>query len=125
MSAGLRLSLPLFSGGAVVSKVKQAELEMAIAGENLKNTGRGLKIAVKKAWLEQTEAAQRLASQTTAVETARKALAATELRFRNGLAGQLDLNDATLALNRAQTLYTQAQHDACSAAVELAWAVGE
>ena len=125
MSAGLRLSLPLFSGGAVVSKVKQAELELAIAGENLKNTGRELRIAVKKAWLERNEAAQRLASQTTAVETARKALAATELRFRNGLAGQLDLNDATLALNRAQTLHTQAQHDACSAAAELVWAVGE
>jgi outer membrane protein TolC/DNA-binding transcriptional regulator YbjK len=125
LSAGLRLSLPLFSGGAVVSKVKQAELELAIAGENLKNTGRELKIAVKKAWLEQNEAAQRLASQETAVQTARTALAATELRFRNGLAGQLDLNDATLALNRAQTLYTQAQHDVCEAAAELAWAVGE
>ncbi|MEK7721139.1 MAG: TolC family protein, partial [Elusimicrobiota bacterium] len=71
------------------------------------------------------EAAQRLASRTTAVETAKTALTATELRFRNGLAGQLELNDATLALNRAQTLYTQAQHDACSAAAELAWAVGE
>lgn len=125
MSVGLRLNLPLFSGGAVVSKVKQAELELAIAGENLKNTGRELRIAVKKAWLERNEAAQRLASQTTAVETARKALAATELRFRNGLAGQLDLNDATLALNRAQTLYTQAQHDVCAAAAELIWAVGE
>ncbi len=125
MSAGLRLSLPLFSGGAVVSKIKQAQLEMDIAGENLKSAGREVRIAVKKAWLEQNEAAQRLASQTTAVETARTALAATELRFRNGLAGQLDLNDATLALNRAQTLYTQAQHDACSASAELAWAIGE
>ncbi len=125
MSAGLRLSLPLFSGGAVVSRVKQAELALAIAGENLNNTGRELKIAVKKAWLDQNEAAQRLASQTTAVETARKTLAATEFRFKNGLAGQLDLNDATLALNRAETLYIQAQHDVCSAAAQLEWTVGE
>ncbi len=125
MSAGLRLSLPLFAGGAVGSKIKQAGLELDIAEETLKNTGRELKIAIKKAWLDQNEAAQRLASRTTAVETARTALTATELRFRNGLAGQLELNDATLALNRAQTLYTQAQHDACSAAAELAWAVGE
>ena len=125
MAAGLRLSLPLFSGGAVGSKVKQARYELEIADENLKNAGRELKIAVKKAWLQQHEAEQRLASQTTAVETARKALAATELRFRSGLAGQLDLNDATLALNRAQTLYTQARHDICSADAQLAWAVGE
>ncbi|MEI7528390.1 MAG: TolC family protein [Elusimicrobiota bacterium] len=125
LTAGMRLSLPLYSGGAVGSKVKQAGLQLDIAGENLKNTGRELKIAVKKAWLEQNEAAQRLGSQTTAVETARKALTATETRFRNGLAGQLDLNDATLALNRAQTLYTQAQHDTCSAEAQMKWAMGE
>jgi outer membrane protein TolC len=52
-------------------------------------------------------------------------VAATEVRFKNGLAGQLDLNDATLALARAQTLYNQAQHDACSADAQLKWALGE
>jgi outer membrane protein len=125
MSAGVKLNLPLFAGGTVNSKIKQAKLELDTSDENLKNTGRQLKIAVKKAWLEQNEAAQRLASQTAAVDTARKALAATEVRFRNGLAGQLDLNDATLALNRAQTLYTQAQYDVCAADAQLKWAVGE
>ncbi|HNW44443.1 MAG TPA: TolC family protein [Elusimicrobiales bacterium] len=125
LAAGLRLSLPLYAGGAVNSKIKQAGLQLDTASENLKDTGRQLKIAVKKAWLDHNEAAQRLGSQNAAVETARKALAATELRFRNGLAGQLDLNDATLALNRAQTFYTQAQYDLCSANAQLAWAVGE
>jgi outer membrane protein TolC len=71
------------------------------------------------------ESAERLNSQSTAVEQARKALEATEVRFRNGLAGQLDLNDATLALNRARTLYDQAQYDACSDNAQLKWAVGE
>ena len=59
------------------------------------------------------------------MEQARKALAATEVRFRNGLSSQLDLNDATLALNRSQTLYTQARHDVCSADAELKWTLGE
>jgi OMF family outer membrane factor len=125
LTAGLRLSLPLFAGGSTSSKVKQAKLSLAIAEEALGNTGRELKIRVKKAWLDQNEASQRLASQATAVETARKTLDATELRFKNGLAGQLDLNDATLALNRAQTFYTQAQHDVCSAEAQMSWAIGE
>ena len=56
---------------------------------------------------------------------ARKALAATEVRFKNGLASQLDLNDATLALSRSQTFYTQAKHDVCSADAELKWTLGE
>ncbi|HNT97573.1 MAG TPA: TolC family protein [Elusimicrobiales bacterium] len=125
LTAGVRLNLPLFSGGSVSSRVKQADLALRTAEENLASAERGLKITVKKAWLELREASQRLASQAAAVETARKALAATELRFKSGLAGQLDLNDATLALNRAQTLYTQAQHDVCSASAELDWAAGK
>jgi len=125
LTAGLRLNLPLFAGGSVSSRVKQADLALQVAEENLRAAERQLKIAVKKAWLELKESSQRLASQAAAVETARKALSATELRFKSGLAGQLDLNDATLALNRAQTLYTQAQHDVCSAGAELEWAAGK
>lgn len=124
-AAGLRLSLPLFSGGSTSSKVSQAEKQADIAASNLGELEREIKIEVKKAWLGGREAAERLASQATAVEQARKALRATETRFRNGLASQLDLNDATLALNRSQTLYTQARHDVCSADAELAWAAGE
>lgn len=125
LTAGVKLSLPLFAGGSVSSRVKQADLSRQVAKENLGAAERQLKITVKKAWLELREASQRLGSQAAAVETARKALKATEVRFKNGLAGQLDLNDATLALNRAQTLYTQAQHDVCSASAELDWATGK
>jgi outer membrane protein TolC/DNA-binding transcriptional regulator YbjK len=124
-TAGLRLSLPLFAGGSVSSRTRQAKLNESIADNNLREMEREIKIEVKKAWLSAKEASERLASQATAVEQARKALSATEVRFRNGLAGQLDLNDATLALNRAQTLYNQAQHDACSADAQLKWALGE
>ncbi|PKM98332.1 MAG: hypothetical protein CVU79_03800 [Elusimicrobia bacterium HGW-Elusimicrobia-3] len=124
-TAGLRLSLPLFAGGSTSSRTRQAKLQEQIADTNLREMERRVKIDLKKAWLSLKEAAQRLGSQGTAVEQARKAVAATEVRFKNGLAGQLDLNDATLALARAQTLYNQAQHDACSADAQLKWALGE
>jgi len=125
LTAGLRLSLPLFSGGSVSSKIKQAGTQAEIAETRMKELERAIKIAVKKSWLSMTEASERLQSRAEAVSTARKALEATEARFKNGLSSQLDLNDASLALNRSQTLYTQAQHDACSAAAELKWALGE
>lgn len=124
-TAGLRLSLPLFAGGSTSSRTSQAKLQANIADNNLREMERRVKIDLKKAWLSLKEAAERLGSQGTAVEQARKAVAATEVRFKNGLAGQLELNDATLALARAQTLYNQAQHDACSADAQLKWALGE
>ena len=125
MTAGLKISLPLFSGGATTSKVRQARLQANIADTNLRELERRIKIEVKKAWLSLKEASMRLESQTTSVETARKALAATEVRFRNGLASQLELNDTSLALNRSQTFYIQALHDTCSADAELKWTLGE
>ncbi|OPZ58073.1 MAG: Outer membrane protein TolC precursor [Deltaproteobacteria bacterium ADurb.Bin510] len=62
LTAGVRLNLPLFSGGSVSSRVKQADLALRTAEENLASAERGLKITVKKAWLELREASQRLAS---------------------------------------------------------------
>ncbi len=124
-TAGMKLSLPLFAGGSTSSRVRQASLQADIAETNLKELERKIKIAVKEAWLSLNEASLRLKSQTTSVETARKALAATEVRFRNGLASQLELNDTSLALNRSQTLYIQALHDTCSADAELKWTLGE
>jgi outer membrane protein TolC/DNA-binding transcriptional regulator YbjK len=124
-TAGVRLSLPLFAGGSVNSRTRQAKLQAGIADTNLRELERKIKIDVKKAWLSMKESAERLNSQGSAVEQARKALTATEVRFKNGLAGLLDLNDATLALNRARTLYNQAQYDACSDDAQLKWAVGE
>ena len=124
-TAGLSLSLPLFSGGSASSKVKQARLQADIAGTNLGELERKIKVAVKKAWLSFKEASLRLESQATSVQSARKALVATEVRFKNGLASQLEINDTSLALNRSQTLYIQAQHDTCSADAELKWTLGE
>ncbi len=124
-TAGIKLSLPLFAGGSVSSRTRQAKLQADIAATNLAELERRIKIEVKEAWLSAQEASERLRSQTTAVEQAHKALSATEIRFKNGLSGQLELNDAALALNKAQTLYTQAQHDVCSTNAELKWTLGE
>jgi outer membrane protein TolC len=124
-TAGLSLSLPLFSGGSTSSKVRQARIQADIAETDLRELERTIKIAVKKAWLSFQEASMRLESQATSVQTARKALDATEVRFKNGLASQLELNDTSLALNKSQTLFTQAQHDTCSADAELKWTLGE
>ncbi len=124
-SAGLKLSVPIFSGGSTSSQTRQAGLAMEQALETLKETQRRIKIDVKKAWLNLAEAKERIKSQEKTLQQARQALNATETRFKNGMAGQLELNDASLALNTSQTLYTQAMHDACSAKAELEWAAGQ
>ncbi|MBI4675984.1 MAG: TolC family protein [Elusimicrobia bacterium] len=125
MAAGVKLSIPVFSGLETVSKVKAAGLEAEQALEVLVETQRRVKIEVKGAWLDLQEASERVRSQAQAVGSAAKALAATEMRFKEGLAGQLELNDVTLALNTSRMIHAQAMHDACTAFAELQWAAGE
>lgn len=122
---GITLSLPLYSGGAVNARIAQAKKNSEKIDNNLANLERNIKIGVKTAWLSLNEAAARQESQKTSVEQARKALKATETRFKNGLAGLLDLNDMALAFNKTQTLYSQAAHDVCYAGAQLEWAIGE
>ena len=124
LSAGIRLSLPLFSGLSAVSRVRQAEHGLKIAEQNSKDLKRKIKIELNRTLLDLKESKKRLDSQKTSVATARKALEAVELRFKNGLSSLLELNDASLALNRAGTNYIQAKHDLCYNKAQLDWELG-
>jgi outer membrane protein TolC len=68
-------------------------------------------VDVKRQWLDAREALERAQSQETAIDQARRALESIEVRYKAGQAGQLDLTDATLALNRARTTHVRALND--------------
>ena len=122
--AGLKFSMPIFSGFSVVSKVKQAEYDLEIANRNIDDTSRKIKIELEQALFDIQEASKRIESQKTSVENAKKMLEATEIRFKEGLSSQLELNDATLAYNAARLNYTQALYDFCVANVNLDYVTG-
>jgi HAE1 family hydrophobic/amphiphilic exporter-1 len=110
-AAGVNLRFPVFSGGQVHYRVAQSELayEKALAQEG--RIRRAVRVDVKRQWLGVREALERAQSQETAIDQARRALESVETRYKAGQAGQLDLTDATLALNRARTTYVQALND--------------
>ena len=122
--AGLKFSMPIFSGFSVMSKVKQAEYDLEIANRNIDDTSRKIKIELEQALFDIQEASKRIESQKTSVENAKKMLEATEVRFKEGLSSQLELNDATLAYNAARLNYTQALYDFCVANVNLEYVTG-
>ncbi|MFA5975140.1 MAG: TolC family protein [Elusimicrobiota bacterium] len=108
---GLKLSYPLFAGGSQWESVRQARVAYQRDKEQEDRLERAVRVDVRRQWLAITEALERAKSQEEAVEEARLALKATEIRYRAGQANQLELNDATFALNRVRTLYIQAAHD--------------
>ena len=122
--AGVKLSMPVFNGFSVVSRVKQAQYNLEIAERNIEDISRKIKIELQQALFDIQEASKRIESQKTSLENAKKMLEATEMRFKEGLSSQLELNDATLAYNAARLNYTQALYDFCIDNVNLEYLVG-
>lgn len=124
-AVGLRLNIPLFEGFRVSSQVRQKELAYEQALIQAQDTQRNIKIEVKRAWLNLKEARERIVATSGTIGQARKNLHSTNLRYRNGLASRLDLDDAALLLHDAELQFVQAVHDAYVAASNLNYAVGK
>ena len=123
-SVGLRISIPLFEGFRVDSQVKQKELAYEQALLQANDTKRNIRIEVKRCWLNLNEAKQRILATKDTIAQARKNLDRTNIRYRNGLASRLDLDDSALLLHDAELKYVQAVHDAFTALSNLNYAVG-
>ncbi|MBL0057997.1 MAG: TolC family protein [Elusimicrobia bacterium] len=111
LAAGLRAYTPLFMGGSNLERIRQAELEYQKSVEQEKQAERSVRAALKTDYLDAQEALERAQSQNTAIAQARRALDAMEVRYRAGQASQLDLNDATLSLQRARLAHVLALSD--------------
>lgn len=124
-NAGLKISIPLFEGFRVSSVVKQKQLAYEQAVLQDQDAKRNVRIAVKTAWLNLQESRKRIGAMQDTIAQAMKNLERTTLRYRNGLASRLDLDDSALALHDAQVQYVQAVHDALTAIADLNYAVGK
>jgi len=123
-AVGLKLDWNIFAGRADLARVKQSSLEAEKNFESYQETKRLIKIDVKKYWLDHQKARELVLSQEESVARAMKVLQATEVRFRNGLASQLELNDAVLTLNKARLLEILAINEKCNALCNIIWAIG-
>jgi outer membrane protein TolC len=118
-SVGVSLAVPLFNGtiyGAwrsAQAQVRQAETQLQLTRETV-----DLDTQQAEATLE-ASVAQWQAS-TGAVEQARRAYEIAELRFREGLATQLELTDSRLQLDRAEANRAQAARDLGVARIRIA-----
>jgi outer membrane protein len=111
MAFGLQARYRFFTGGETWQRIRQAQIEYERSNEEEKRIERAVRVEIKKEWLNVMEALERLRAQEAAVDQARLALKSTEIRYRQGEANQLELNDATFALNRVRTFYSTAARD--------------
>jgi outer membrane protein len=110
-NVGFAVSWPLFQGfrrgaelDAARAEVRQAELAAVQLRE-------GVRVEYEQASGELERAKSQIAAAQKTVSQAERVYELTELRFREGLATQLDVSDARLALQQARMNQVTAQHD--------------
>jgi outer membrane protein TolC len=101
-SGSLRLSIPLFMGGATRARVKQASIEHEKAQLRIERARDDIYNELANIYLWMKEARERIESAEATLSSAERAFRIAEATSRSGLATQLELKDARLDLDEAQ-----------------------
>ncbi|WP_374165518.1 TolC family protein [Arcticibacter sp. MXS-1] len=104
----VNLSVPIFDGFARRSRVKQAEIDVLKAREDIRNTTQSLKMANDNARRQIENSVKTINEQKENMRLAQEVYTSTQNNYNNGLATLTDLLDAENSLVTAQNSYTQA-----------------
>ncbi|MBC8044435.1 MAG: TolC family protein [Rhizobacter sp.] len=122
--AGLQLTVPIFQGFKVDSKVQQAVIAKKQTETQLDNLKEVVRSEIRVRLSGVVEARQRLEVQRYTVNAAERSFAITRSRRQQGIGTQLELTDADRSLTEAKTNYLSAVSDYLTAKVNLDLALG-
>jgi outer membrane protein TolC len=110
-SAGLKVTIPLFTGGARIAMIQNAHIQKEQSELRLKNTRDSIEQALVTYELELQEAWQQIDSAKTLEDATAQALAITRTAFENGVDTQIELSKAmsqhaNAQVNLQNALYT-------------------
>ncbi len=117
--AELVLSIPLFSGGSDIGKVKEANADyyrLTFLKSQIKDT---IRLSIEGVYSSAVVAEKELKAAEYAVNTAQKAESIAEEQYRIGTAINIDVLNADLALREAQINYVKAKYNYLTAIAEL------
>ncbi len=110
-SVGMQLNVPLFEGGAVNSRTRQADYEYQAAKEDLSRKKRAVKRQVKDAYRGVISTISRVTALKTTIISATSALKATEAGFGVGTRTMVDVLNEQSNLYRAKREFSRARYD--------------
>ncbi len=110
-SVGLQLNIPIFEGGAVYSRTKQAEFDFKKERESLIKVKRTVIRDVKNAYRGVLTSISRVKALKAAVKSAQSALEATEAGFEVGTRTMVDVLTEQRNLFRVKRDYARSRYD--------------
>jgi outer membrane protein len=122
---GLQFAVPLYAGGAIISRQRESVAKKLQAEEDLAAMQRDVRLQVQDAFLSVKTGVSRIAALEQSLVSARAALEATTLGRDVGTRTELDVLDAQQRLFGAQLDLARARNGYLFGRLELAAAVGE
>jgi len=108
---GINFSLPLYSGGAVTSQVKQAQYNFVGASEQLESAHRNVVQTVRSSFNNINASISSINAYKQAVVSAQSSLDATEAGYAVGTRTIVDVLDATTTLFNAKQQLSSARYN--------------
>lgn len=121
---GLRVSFPVFSGFRREARIKQRQMALQQAQAQTRLAMDQAEIQLRNLFDEVHEARERAGAQRLAVSQAGRGYEIASAQYREGLASQLELTDAEVALRQSEFNYAQAVYDYLVARARLDEAAG-
>ena len=110
-TVGVQMNMPLFQGGAVNSRVRQSQHQLAAALQELDKNRRSVEKQIQDAFYGVQFSINQVKALKAAVESTRTAVAATEAGFRVGTRTMVDVVTSERNFYRAQRDHAQARYD--------------
>lgn len=124
-SIGLQLNVPIYSGGEVSSRVRQAVYRQRAAKERLEYTARATERSTRDSFLGVNSDISRVRALRQALESSRVAMTATESGYEVGTRTQVDVLLARQRLFQAQSDYLKSRYDYITSLLTLEQASGQ
>jgi outer membrane protein len=124
-SIALQFNIPLFSGGLVSSRERQAEQQWIAAKERLERASRNTERQARDAYLGVLSEIERVKALKQALESSKTALAAQEAGNEVGTRTAIDVLNFRRALVQAQTEYSAAKYAYLNNLIQLQLAAGD
>ena len=118
-NVALRLNVPIYTGGGITSRVKQAQYGYVIASEDLVLNFRRTEAQVNSGYNNVRASISSIKAYEQTVKSSRSALEATEAGFEVGTRTVVDVLDATRALYASENQLANARYDYILAMLQL------
>jgi outer membrane protein TolC len=123
-SAGLALSIPIFSGFSTKHQIAEAKANLLVLTANEETLRLSVLLDVQQSYLNLTEAGERITVAELTAKQAQENFDIANGRYAAGVGNPIEVTDADVALNNAKTAHNQALYDYKVARASLEKAMG-